>query len=76
MYLWYYNTVGLVFTMFPLSLHRILFNDKVLRALHCDVAFDSANQRLDFTLLINETSHTAIACDWSKCMLTVVKMEK
>ena len=74
--IYYYNTVGLFFTMFPLCLQHGLFNDKVRSASHCDVAFGSANEMLDFTPLISETSHTAIACDCPKCMATIVKTEK
>ena len=39
----YIIAVDLFFTMSPLYLERVLFSDTELGALHCDVAFLSAN---------------------------------
>ena len=62
--------------MFLLCLERVLFNDNVLGAPHSDATIVSTNSKLDFALLINKTSHTAIACDCPKYVETVVKGEK
>ena len=67
-----YNTIGLFFTIYPLRLERVLFNNKVHEASDCDATIGSANKKVDFALLINETSHTVIASDCPKCMETVV----